>query len=187
VANKPVYRTLGSLDQYSDEFCESLIRRMARKVGVGSRVVNTIAALLLACAWAAGGFVLAWAVCRAPLAGVGAQVIPWFVAAMAGAAGFVVSYRNLARATVLSWLRLAVAPRIIDGGRCLFCGYSLEGLPGKDHLVVCPECGRTVPIGLGALDQVEQMILRGELPVEGRFAEGLRGGPAPNRAPGGGE
>lgn len=33
-----------------------------------------------------------------------------------------------------------------DGGKCLACGYALEGLPKKAGVVICPECGYGDPI-----------------------------------------
>jgi hypothetical protein len=185
VARKPIFRTLSSLDQYSDEFCRLLVRRLTGKSRISvviSATVNATAALMLACLWMLGGFLLSpvvWVLFSA-----GGNRPPaewqWGVVAVAGAIGFVVSSVAMSRATALSALRVALAPTIIDGTKCLICRYSLEGLTGKDHLVVCPECGRTVPIGLGALDQVEQMIVRGELPQEGRFASVPRSDPTPN-------
>jgi hypothetical protein len=191
VAGKPFYRVLRGLDPYSDRLCGLLVRRLTARtpIGAGASVaVSTVAALMLTLAWVVGGAVLGPLAC-AVLNGSSGSEGPssnWQLggAAAGGVIGFVVSYRAVSRGMALSALRDALRPRIIDGSKCMICRYSLEGLTGRDNLVVCPECGRTVPIGLGAVDLVEQMMVRGELPPEGRFAlRPTAGGPS---NPGGG-
>ncbi len=181
MASKPFYRTLRGLDPYSERFCRLLIRRLTAgsAVGAGASVfVNTVAALMLAAMWALVGAVvgpialgLVWRglVSSGPSGPLtGGQIGG---AAVGAIVGFVVSYRMVSRGMAMTALRDALRPRVIDGWKCMNCRYSLEGLVGKHHLIVCPECGRMVPIGIGSVDLVEQMMIRGELPLEGRFAD----------------
>jgi hypothetical protein len=175
VARRPFYRTLAGLDPYSDGFCRLLIHRLCRGsvfASLSGSFIVLVVGIMLASFWAAAGYVLG------PLVhdGValdgygGAEHWTWGGAALLGIVGFALSCRVASRGLAVTALRDALRPRIVDGARCLVCGYSLAGLQGENFLIVCPECGRTVPIGLGAVDLIEQMMARGELPPEGRFA-----------------
>lgn len=164
----PLYRAIPQLDRYSDEFCRLLVNRLVRRwsaVYVARAVVNVVGAALIGSA--AGLIVMPMVLAFLYPDDLG-HVLPEdrvrFVSLLGGLAAFGLSYRAMERGSVLRMLRRAMHPRFIDGERCIACGYTLAGLKGEDLRVVCPECGRRVPFGQGAVTPIDEMIARGELP-----------------------
>lgn len=175
---QPFYRVIPQLADYPDEFCRLLIRRLVVR---GPRyavlaAVNGAVAVLIAAAVALVGVPIVLAFVSPGGSRVGADWA-WPASMVTGVAAFWVSYRTLARGTILSMLRDAIRPRFIDGARCIACGYALDGLRGADFRIVCPECGRRVPIGRAAAPLVDQMIAWGELPDPSlpEYSPGWRG------------
>lgn len=151
-----VYRAFSELDEFSDEQCEGYVRRAKRK-RYGSMIATATIAVPSCLIIAVVGWAAAFAIASAlieqyrfwlmrhyldDVINVAAGVFPPLVAVVAGLVA-----RDV-------WLRYAIGKELVRS-TCPACEYQLLGLPARDGLVRCPECGnqsRVDLLGLSAED-----------------------------------
>ncbi len=161
-----VYRAFSELDEFSDEQCQGYVRR-AKLKRYGSMIATATIAVPGCLIIAVVGWAVAFAIVNTVIEQyrlwlmrhylddvleVVAGVFPPVVAMAAG-----LFARDV-------WLRYAIGKELVRS-TCPACEYQLLGLPAKDGLVRCPECGnqsRVDLLGLSAEDLA--MVKHAETP-----------------------
>ncbi|MBL8990029.1 MAG: hypothetical protein JNJ48_00455 [Phycisphaerae bacterium] len=129
-----VYRAFPELDRFSDELCETYVRRITQRHAGAWSALNMLAlglAMASTMVLMVADRSLSRGLALVPHDGL-LPILALAAPTLGGVAGLLIRDR---------WLRTRLR-RALGDTNCDGCSYSLLGLPPADGFICCPECGR---------------------------------------------